>query len=371
MENLGLYPKLTKKYILDRISQEDIMQRFLGFPVDNNTLSANSINSPYRVDNNASCNYYYNVHGKVRFKDHTTKVNYDCFDVVARSLGISSNSKLGFIEILHEIAKAFRINKYEHYSEVLNYEQTKNKHTKVTKTKRLVQYKVTLRPINYHDKSYWGQAGLGAEDLKGVFFIQEIRVSYNNSSFKYLYSYNPKDPCYGYYGGKDKIRRINLWKFYFPLRIKGDDRGTRFTSNGAFMQGLQYLKPDRVCVVTKAFKDAKVFNKIGLQSCALSAETVEPTPEEAFYLKSMFDYVITCLDFDRTGITMARILRTKYNFKPLMFTNGYSNTIDYEAKDAFEFCTNNNPFILKTIVKEIYLSNEDLIKQYTPKLIIF
>ena len=268
MKHLGIYPKVTKSYILSRVSQEDIMSSFLGFPVNTETLSANSISSPYRVDVHPSCNYYYNPNGKLRFRDHSTKLNYDCFDVVARQIGVGVNTKQGFMFVLEEIAKNFRLGKFEDYDEVISYEKTKSEYNKVNilKRKRLVQYKVILRKPNYHDISYWRQGKLEIEDLRGVFFIQRLLVSYNNGPFRVLYDYNPKDSCYGYYGKQDKVRKINLWKFYFPLRTKGDKRGTRFTTNGSFIQGIQYLTPDRFCVLTKAFKDVKVFNKVGIQS---------------------------------------------------------------------------------------------------------
>lgn len=363
--NFGLYPKLTKQYILDKINQEDIMDKFLGFPVNSKTLSPNSISSPYREDNNPSCNYYYNTNGKLRFRDHTTGLNYDCFDVVAQEIKVSVNNKQGFMFVLEEIAKAFRLHKFENYDEVLKYEIKKRNHLKkIKKIKNIIQYKVILRDFNYHDASYWKQGELEKKDLKGVFIIKEIYVSYDNQNFKHFYSYNPKDPCYGYYGGKDFFLKINKWKFYFPFRIKGDKRGQRFYTNSSFIQGFQYLKPAKFCILTKSFKDVKVFNKIGLQSCAVSAETIEPTKEEAFKLKSYFDIVITCFDYDRTGMKMAQSLRKKYNFTPLMFTNGFFNSFDYKSKDSFDYVKNNSLESLKKIIDSLYEKNIEEIDNY-------
>lgn len=356
MNRFGVYPKLTKKYILDRISQEEIMGKFLGIVVSNETLKSNSIRSPYRTDNNPSCNYYYNENGKLRFRDHTTGLNYDCFDVVARNISVSVYSKQGFVFVLNEIAKSFRIHKYVDYEEVKKYEIIKSNYHKTIKNKKkvIIQYKVVLKKANYHDKAYWNRGGLELEDLKGVYFIKKLYISYNNNRFKIIYNYNPKDPCYGYYGGKDVIKNIDLWKFYFPLRNKGEKLNPRFLSNGRFIQGFNYLVPDRILVLTKSFKDVKVFNKIGIQSCAISTETTEPTKEEAFLLSKYFDFIITCFDSDRTGIIMSNTLRKKYNFKPIMFTTGRFNTIDFKAKDAFEYVEHNGLDSLRTLINTIY-----------------
>ena len=362
MKNFGIYPKLTKDYILKRINQEEIMSTFYGIPVTRETLSANSISSKYRTDNNPSCNYYYNVNGKLRFVDKTTNDNYDVFDIVAKEIGVSSNSKQGFIRVLHEIAKSFRIHKYVDYEEVLRYERNLNtQYKKVKKTKRLVQYKVVLRQPNHYDKTYWGRGGV--TNFKGIFFIQHISVSYDNQPYKWFYDYDPKDPCFGYYGQKEEERAINLWKFYFPLRIKGDKRGQRFYTNGSFIQGIQYLKPARIGVLTKAFKDAKVFQAIGLQSCGIAAEGQAPTEAQMFYLMWLFDYLVVVLDNDDTGRRMARFLRKKYRIITYFFIE--------EDKDAYAFVDNQGQQALKDNVKALYLPNVEQILEYEVKLINF
>ncbi len=372
MEFAGLYPRITKKYILDRITQEDIMSAFVGVPVNNQTLESNSISSPYRTDTHPSCNYYYNMHGKLRFRDHTTGLNYDCFDAVAHSIHVSSNDKRGFNLVLEAIAKHFRLNKFENYDEVVKYERRLLSHKrKINKRKKIVVYRPVMREPNYHDAQYWGNGKLKIRDLRGVYFIDELFLSVNNQPFKRVYSYSPKDPCYGYYGGRDTDIQRHIWKFYFPKRSKNDTRGGRFLSNGGFLQGLRYLTPDRICVLTKSFKDVKVFNKVGLQSCALSAESTPPTREEIFYLKSMFDFVVTCFDLDYTGCRMAWKLRKEYGLEPIMFSDGRFGTVNYGAKDAFEFTTANQLDDLRHLIKLQYLKYKDTIKEYEPKLIIY
>jgi len=360
MKGLGLYPPITKDYILKRISQEEIMNHYYEIPVTRETLMSNSISSRYRNDTNPSCNYFYNINGKLRIKDWTTGETLDIFDVAAKELGITTN-KQGFIKILHNIAKVFRLNKYVDFSEVLKYDKEFNRtYRKTNKTKSIIRYKVILRKPNYHDISYWGEGGI--INYRGIFFIREIRISVNHQPFKFLYSYDPKDPCYAYYQ-KDKKKYINLWKFYFPIRIKGDKRGNKFYSNGSFIQGLQYIKPARILIITKSFKDVKVFNAIVLEAVALASESTPIDAFNIFFFKFLFDYIIINLDYDRTGIVMTQFLRKEYRLPYFFFTGN--------SKDAFEYVTNNGQQALKNIVQSLYDTYKEDIIKYEPKIINF
>ena len=70
MENLGLYPKLTKDYILERVSEEEIMEFYMDIPVIDENFYGNSFRNPFRIDDFNTCNYYYDKKtGKLRFRD--------------------------------------------------------------------------------------------------------------------------------------------------------------------------------------------------------------------------------------------------------------------------------------------------------------
>ncbi|MEK6881668.1 MAG: hypothetical protein AABY22_18760 [Nanoarchaeota archaeon] len=59
---LGILPKITKDYILSKITQEQIFERYLGIPV----VTDNLIHSPIRSnDNNPSFGFNYNNKGKL------------------------------------------------------------------------------------------------------------------------------------------------------------------------------------------------------------------------------------------------------------------------------------------------------------------
>ena len=115
--------ELTKTYILNEISEEEIMEKYLNISVNNDTLSASSVCSPLRKDTTPTCNYWYNRTGKLRFKDWSGHFHGDCYDVVAYRLGINSRNKRAFQLILHTIAKDFRIHKYKDDKEVKRYDE--------------------------------------------------------------------------------------------------------------------------------------------------------------------------------------------------------------------------------------------------------
>lgn len=361
--DIGIYPKLTKQYILDRISQEEIMEKYLGVPVNKETLQGCSVKSPLRVDNSPTCNYWYNENGKLRFRDWSGHFHGDCFDVVAYRLGVGT-SKKEFMLILHTIAKDFRIHKYTEYNEVINYNnKTKEFFNAKKKVKSIVIYKIIPRQIEIHDRRYWGRFNINENILRAyyVYFAQEIYMSKDGLPFVNIYRYNPKDPAYCYYGGKDN-RNIDIWKIYFPMRKAKGEIG--FLSNGSFLQGKHTLTTDRVCVINKSLKDVMALRSIGIQGVAPSTETSLITKQDYLFLKSRFDFIVSCMDYgiegklDRAGISMAKQLRDIYGITPIMFTNGMFGSKNYTGKDTSDYIQAKGPQTLINVIIDLHKQYE-------------
>lgn len=354
--DLTIYPQLTKKYILERINQEDIMEKYLNTKVVFDTL----ILCPPLIrakDNNPTFGFKYSSNGKLRCRDFGASGFWgDCFDVVARYLKIDSKDGKSFYFILHTIAKDFKIHKYVDNKELVKYDKITNEFFKAKKrVKPKLVFKIVFRAINYHDKSYWSKFNISPKLLTigKVYFAQEIFISYNRTDFKKVYTYNPKDPSYCYYGGKDN-NGISNWKIYYPLRKKSEGK---FHSNSSFLQGEHLLQPARVCVITKSYKDVLAFKSIGLQSCAPSAESILINKNQYFKLSSYYDFLVSCMDYDRAGMRMAQLMRKTYGITPIMFTNGYYNTFNYKAKDLSEYIDNtNNINEVKKVIGSVYNS---------------
>lgn len=342
INGLGVYPDLTKDYILRRVSQEEIFEKYINIPINKETLGGSSVKSPFRSDKNPTCNYWYNHNGKLRFRDWSGDFHGDCFDAVARKIGLANKDKYDFIVILHTIAKDFRIHKYVDTDNIAIYNttlQTLKDSKEGTRKKTTLKFNITPRIFNYHDNEYWGKKyRLSVKDLPHVYPAQEIYITKNGESYRY-YSYSTKDPAYCYYGGKSEDG-VDMWKIYFPLRGKGG--GTRFISNHSFLQGKQLITCGRVGVITKAYKDVLCFRKYGIQAVAPSAESVILTKDEYFFMKTKFDFLVSCMDYDATGISSSIKHRDKYNIMPIMFTKGRFGQIDFKAKDFSDYIENND-----------------------------
>ena len=334
----GIYPELTKEYIFKRVSQEEIMEKYLGVPVILNEL----IRAPKLIraqDDNPTCSFYYNNQGRLRFRDFAGYFWGDCFDVVGKAISVDSNDKRGFKMILHTIAKDFKIHKYENDTEIKNYHSITSKHFRKIKQKEKTRFRIVPREFNYHDKHYWSKFNITPKLLSigKVYMAQEIRISTNaGEDYSYIYNYSPKDPAYCYYGGKD-INGIDEWKIYYPFRKKGQDR---FHSNSSFLQGKHLIDCGRFCVITKSYKDVLVFYSFGISSVAPSAESILLAKSDYDWLINRFDYLVSCMDYDRTGMRMAQQLRKVYKIEPIMLTNGLFGTKDYGAKDIAEYVDN-------------------------------
>lgn len=332
--DLGIYGELTKTYILERITQEQIMEKYLQIPVVLDVL----ICAPpvLRKDKNPTCAFYYNQQGRLRFRDLSGYFWGDCFDVVAKIISVDASTKKGFQMVLHTVARDFRIHKYKDSNEVAKYDALVYEFNTKKKIKPKTIFKIVPREINYHDVSYWQRFNVSEKLLRigKVYFAQEIYSSRDGYNFTIIYRYNPKDPAYCYYGGKD-IKGIDNWKIYYPFRTINNP--PRFHSNSSFLQGKHLITCDRVGIITKSYKDVLSFKSFGFQAVAPSAESVLLNKDDYFFMRTKFDYLISCMDYDRAGQRMAQLLRKTYGITPIMFTNGRFNSINYTVKDFAEY----------------------------------
>ena len=349
---IGILPKLTKTYILDRITQEQIMEKYLAPYGVTQVQTTKQILSPFRKESTPSCGFYYNETGRLRVRDLGGTFWGDCFDVVAWHLKVDSSQKRAFQLIIHTKAKDFRIHKYKDNTEVTNYDTITTSFFKKRKTKKpKLIFKIIPRQLNYHDLNYWKKFNITPNLInKGkVYCADEIHMSRDNMNFIKIYTYSTKDPSYCYFGGKENS--IDNWKIYYPFRKKGEQR---FHSNSSFLQGKHLITCGRVGIITKAYKDVLSFRSFGLQAVAPPAESVLLTKEDYWFMKTKFDFLISCMDYDKTGKAMAVKLYKTYGISPFMFTNGYFNTIDYKVKDFAEHVDKIGIPQTKTLITNIY-----------------
>jgi len=352
--NFGIFPALTKGYILERVTQEQIMEYYLGIPIKVGAL----LNSPLRQDKNPTCSFYYNNQDRLRFRDFSGHFWGDCFDVVAYKLGIDSKDKKAFQLIIHTIAKDFKIHKYEDNKEVHNYDIITKDFFSKKKKKNKIIFKIIPRDYNYHDDDYWKQFNVDRNLLHHgkVYAAEEIYLSKDGYNFTRIYTYTVKDASYCYFGGKDE-NGVEDWKIYYPHRKKGEQR---FHTNSSFLQGKHLITGGKVGIITKAYKDVLAFRSFGFQAVAPSAESVLLSKGDYEFMKSKFTYLVSCMDYDRTGQRMAQLLRKTYNIPAIMLTNGRYGSNDYGAKDFAAYVQKHGTTLGRNLLVTTY-------KKYLPK----
>ena len=160
--NLGILPNLTKDYILSNITQEQIFEHYLGIPVEIDRLI--KVPSILRIDKNPTASFYYNINGKLRFRDLGGGFWGDCFDLVGYLSQINANNKKGFILILEKIAKDFALHKYsKEYLKTIKTINIEAFGEFNKKTKKIIELKI--RPFNNIDASFWIKGNIKKKGL--------------------------------------------------------------------------------------------------------------------------------------------------------------------------------------------------------------
>lgn len=323
-----MLPKLSKDYILEHISQEQIFAEVFNISladIDHCISTGDLIHAPYRDDNDASFGFKYDAKGKLRGKDFGNYFWGDCFDAVGFVYHLNPNNRQDFGRILEMTAKLFNIHKYANrgssVSKRLSLARNKKEKPKLT---------IDIRPrkINIHDAEYWyHKYNINRNTLKHYDVIPVYDVYFNNAQ---VYEYDPADPCYAYYLGTKNGRK--QYKLYYPLR-----KERRFYGNGSLVQGIRQIKTADFGIITKSLKDVMCFHSLGINAIAPYSEGQLLTRPQMDYIRNKWKFVITLSDFDITGIRFGCNMRRKFNTYPLWLTNGDYATYNFGAKDISDY----------------------------------
>lgn len=364
--NIGILPSLTKDYILSKITQEQIFEYYLQVTVRTDVL----YKAPAAIrpdDSNPTCSFYYSNNGKLRFRDFAGYFWGDCFDVVAHVLRVSSKDKRGFGVILDQIARDFRIHKYAGKGTI----DTGNTFDvrEVIKTKRKVLIQFQAREWNKKDADFWLAGNINSKLLTKGKVFPCLYIWINN---QLIYNFLPKDPAYAYYFSPNDI------KIYFPERDN-----YRFISNTSYLQGIDLIEPDNIGLITKSYKDVLSLKSFDLQAIAPSSETVPISPSEWSQVKYYCNHWFSLMDYDRTGILMARKLRNLYGIQPLFFSNykilqkqkaflGARLANQYQSfasvKDFYDFVDNNGKEKTVELINETTIKYQDRFSAYDKEM---
>lgn len=305
-----LLEPLTKEFILSNLTQEQIMEHYLGVPITFNK----KICSPLRRDNNPTCGFRYAPSGDLYFRDFSGHFAGNAFNVVEYIYGCN------FHEALEIIAKDFKLRDGESRVQRVEYNYDMIRESQ----QRNTEIQIKVRSFNMSDKEYWSSFGISKTTLQhfGVYACEAVWLN-----GKMVYRYTKDDPAYAYRFDE------GVYKIYYPGRNK-----MRFMCNTNVMQGQSQLSDTGSFVIlTKSMKDVMCLYEFGIPAVAPQSESAYPDEDFIETLKERFKKVYTFYDFDYAGIKMAAEISRRYNIEPIFLTNGRFGTVDYGAKDWSDF----------------------------------
>ena len=287
--DFSFQPKITKKLILSRFSEEQLMEYYLHLPVKKGLFR-----SPLRRDKQPTCSFYRNKSGTLIFKDFATGQHLNVFDVV------QSIFKCNYFESLRIIANDFGIvrdNTLHKNPGKINLNPIK------IKDKEISKIQIEVQEFTDGELKWWGKYGISKDILKRFNVYSCKHVFLNDQLFAESQQHCP---IFGYYG--KKYQGLELWRCYFPKRTS-----FRFITNwpSKKIQGYDQLpKKGKLLVITKSMKDSMCLYSCGITACAPNSENLFISDKVLEDLKSRFKNIVVLYDNDRPGLyNMAKIRR--------------------------------------------------------------
>ena len=363
--------KLTKQYILSKVSQVTIFATYLNLSnsiiqqcIDNRTL----IVSPLREDVHPTCGFMYDNRGKLKFKDFAGYFWGDCFDLVALVMSniykkeYDISKKEDFVKVLKHITFTFKDIFYGKEKDIALINEINNSIVELKNKKNIIE--LVIRSWNTNDKEYWNRIGVDLHTLN-LNFVYPVDQYYINRKInpEPKYHYKDSDPCYAYFLGQDK-HGINNIKLYFPFRTKTT---TRFITNCNHLEGIYNLDKNNydIIVITKSTKDRLaircwweanqfLYGGVSIGLINIPHETYKLRQNEYDWLTSKLSAtgrIISLMDNDRTGKIEAKYLKDNYRIIPILIPKLY------KCKDFAELVqkTPNDEIIslVNLVIKEI------------------
>lgn len=283
---------ITKELILNRVSEEKLMEHYLGVPVKKGLLK-----SPLRKDNRPTCAFYRSKRsGRLIFKDFAGFFAGDFVSVVMYKFNCS------YGKALQIIANDFGIiqNKNLQVNEpLIKYSNTKFEDT----TDAIIQ--AEIKDFEQYELDWWAKFGIDLQILKKFKVFSCKNVFLNNNLF---HLYKDKQLVFGYFGG---IREdIERWRIYFPGNKK-----YKFISNWKSfrLQGSHMLpKTGEYLVVTKSLKDVMTLYSLSISAIAPISENCFLSESQYNRLKERFKYIVLLYDNDRPGLRSMVSIKKKF-----------------------------------------------------------
>lgn len=307
----SLQEEVTKSFILNYLSQEEIFERYIGKKVVTGKLYL----SPLRRDKKPTCGFKYTRSGILYLRDFSGHFWGSCFDLVMQMFNI------GFGEALEKIAGDFNLTSGacdpKPRADLTEIAQDR------IQIKTRIQIKI--RVFQQNDYKYWNSFGISAKTLN-LFNVYACECVFVNGNKIFDYEYT-KELVYAYRMEREQ------YKIYFPQR-----KTSRFLCNTHILQGYNQLPENgNLLVITKSMKDVMLLREFKIYAISANSESTPIDKDIIHLLKQRFKMVVSLYDFDYTGICGANAMKRKYGIPYLFFTNGRFNTRNYYRKDLTDF----------------------------------
>ena len=209
MQNFSfkLDPIIDKDYIYSNISQERIIEHYLGI-----TPKKGLFKSPLRNDKTPTCSFYKNNKGDIIFNDFSGHFKGNCISIVMYKFNCSYSDAL---KIIANDFGLYSFNYIPKNEKLISYTENEFEIKKESKIQ------IELQDFSDYELSWWNSFGITYNTLK-KFNVYSCKNIFLND--KYFSSSNKKNLIFGYYNGINN--NLERWRIYFPNRYE-----FRFLSN--------------------------------------------------------------------------------------------------------------------------------------------
>lgn len=307
---------LTKELILSHLSEEQIMEYYLGHAVEDDGRYL----SPFRKEDSPSFSIK-RLESGLHYKDFgDDSYSGGCVDLVMQLFNIS------FYEALKKISNDFNLgpsilDNRKEYQRVLN-----DRAERPPKKRKIIQ--VITRPLTKIDKAYWASYDISTEELRryNIYSIKKYLIDEGQSNPPW-WIVGADELCFGYFTGEK-------WKIYRPL---SEDKERKWFTNisNRYIWDIDIIVPGtKRCFITKSRKDQIILSKFLSPVVSVQSESSGSISEEGLsLLKSNCEEVYIIFDNDTPGVKASTYFSENHGFRWINCPKGYIDNLGKPIKD--------------------------------------
>jgi hypothetical protein len=305
-------PGLSKEKILSLVSQQEIIEAFLGRKIN----FTDAILSPFRDEKSPSFTFK-RIGDKVIFRDWGSGLYGDAFTLVQKLHGSCS-----FNEALYLINQKLNLRLTD---VAIDIDRNTSTVTKESHTKRSFKaISIDQQIYTLTDYKYWKQFGIPLSLLQ-QYKVVSCRHAWCNGVL--IATYTSLNPVYAYvFKDQDVLR----YKIYRPFAEKKYKWFCNITPN--CIEGYDNLDwHGDLVILTKSMKDVMCLRVLGYNAFSLHGESNQYPKDLHEKMLKRFDRVIIFYDNDSAGIYNSKRIASEYSLKQIQIP------LNFKVKDISDF----------------------------------